>query len=90
MNADQLELNRRLNGQLRVDSIRCSTSAVSGHPTSSWSAADLIAVLLLAGRLSSQYQAFGIASAGKYLGRITHGVWLRRDEPAVLFPALGI
>jgi transketolase len=32
--------------QLRVDSIRCSTAAGSGHPTSSMSAADLLAVLL--------------------------------------------
>ena len=32
--------------QLRVDSIRCSTKAGSGHPTSSMSAADLMAVLL--------------------------------------------
>ncbi|HLQ60618.1 MAG TPA: transketolase, partial [Candidatus Acidoferrales bacterium] len=32
--------------QLRVDSIRCSTEAGSGHPTSSMSAADLIAVLI--------------------------------------------
>jgi transketolase len=32
--------------QLRVDSIRASTAAGSGHPTSSMSAADLMAVLL--------------------------------------------
>ena len=32
--------------QLRVDSIRCSTTAGSGHPTSAMSAADLMAVLL--------------------------------------------
>src|SRR3989440_5646006 len=32
--------------QLRVDSIRCTTAAGSGHPTSSMSAADLMAVLL--------------------------------------------
>ena len=32
--------------QLRVDSIRASTSAGSGHPTSSMSAADLLAVLI--------------------------------------------
>src|SRR5207245_4428838 len=32
--------------QLRVDSIRCSTEAGSGHPTSSMSAADLMAVLM--------------------------------------------
>ena len=31
--------------QLRVDSIRCSTAAGSGHPTSSMSAADVMAVL---------------------------------------------
>jgi transketolase len=37
---------RGLAQQLRVDSIRCSTSAGSGHPTSSMSAADLMAVLL--------------------------------------------
>ncbi len=33
--------------QLRVDSIRCTTAAGSGHPTSSMSAADLMSVLLL-------------------------------------------
>ncbi len=32
--------------QLRVDSIRCSAAGGSGHPTSSMSAADLMAVLL--------------------------------------------
>src|SRR6516165_4450147 len=32
--------------QLRVDSIRCSTAAGSGHPTSSMSAADVMAVLM--------------------------------------------
>ena len=37
---------RELAAQLRVDSIRCSTAAGSGHPTSSMSAADLMAVLL--------------------------------------------
>src|SRR6202453_1159702 len=42
------ELNTvaELAAQLRVDSIRSSTSAGSGHPTSSMSAADLIAVLV--------------------------------------------
>src|SRR5438270_13869675 len=37
---------RALGQQLRVDSIRCSSAAGSGHPTSSMSAADLMAVLL--------------------------------------------
>ena len=33
--------------QLRVDSIRCTTAAGSGHPTSSMSAADLMSVLMM-------------------------------------------
>ncbi|GAA1206873.1 transketolase [Pseudonocardia alaniniphila] len=37
---------RELAQQLRVDSIRSSTSAGSGHPTSSMSAADILAVLV--------------------------------------------
>ncbi|BBL80461.1 transketolase [Rubrobacter xylanophilus] len=37
---------RELAQQLRVDSIRASTTAGSGHPTSSMSAADLMAVLM--------------------------------------------
>ncbi len=37
---------KELAAQLRVDSIRCTTKAGSGHPTSSMSAADLMAVLL--------------------------------------------
>ncbi len=41
-----LEFARQLGQQLRVDSIRCSTAAGSGHPTSSMSAADLIGVLI--------------------------------------------
>src|SRR5215468_675085 len=35
-----------LAAQFRVDSVRSSTSAGSGHPTSSMSAADLLAVLV--------------------------------------------
>src|SRR5262249_18301107 len=42
----QLDLYATLARQLRADSIRCSTAAGSGHPTSSLSAADLMAVLL--------------------------------------------
>jgi transketolase len=37
---------QQLAQQLRVDSVRCSTAASSGHPTSALSAADLMAVLL--------------------------------------------
>lgn len=37
---------KEIGKQLRVDSIRCTTAAGSGHPTSSMSASDLMAVLL--------------------------------------------
>ncbi|MBV8240474.1 MAG: transketolase, partial [Hyphomicrobiales bacterium] len=46
MSVQTMDDIRELAQQLRVDSIRCSTSAGSGHPTSSMSAADLMAVLL--------------------------------------------
>src|ERR1700758_5394666 len=46
MTVPTLDDVRELAAQLRVDSIRCSTSAGSGHPTSSMSAADLMAVLM--------------------------------------------
>jgi len=41
-----LDTVAELAAQLRVDSVRSSTSAGSGHPTSSMSAADLLAVLM--------------------------------------------
>jgi len=40
------DFRRELGQQLRVDSIRSSDAAGSGHPTSSMSAADLLAVLI--------------------------------------------
>ncbi|HSP09798.1 MAG TPA: transketolase [Candidatus Dormibacteraeota bacterium] len=46
VSSTDLDFAQQLGQQLRVDSIRCSTAAGSGHPTSSMSAADLIAVLL--------------------------------------------
>jgi transketolase len=44
--AEPLHDWKELAAQLRVDSIRCTTAAGSGHPTSGMSAADLMAVLL--------------------------------------------
>ncbi len=46
LDKQEVEFLRELGQQLRVDSIRCSTAAGSGHPTSAMSAADLIAVLI--------------------------------------------
>jgi transketolase len=44
--AGDANFRRELGQQLRVDSVRASAAAGSGHPTSSMSAADLMAVLL--------------------------------------------
>ena len=46
MTLQTLNNTRELAQQLRVDSVRCTTAVGSGHPTSSMSAADLMAVLL--------------------------------------------
>src|SRR2546421_511919 len=43
----QVQQWTQLAQQLRVDSIRCTTAAVSGHPTSSMSAADLMSALMI-------------------------------------------
>jgi len=43
---DEIQNWKELAQQLRVDSIRCTTAAGSGHPTSSMSAADLMSVLM--------------------------------------------
>ena len=56
-----IELTGRLAAQLRVDSIRCSTEAGSGHPTSSLSAADVMAVLLI-GHLRYDWDQPGLAT----------------------------
>src|SRR5436190_18005306 len=52
----KIDVYRDLARQLRADSIRCSTAAGSGHPSSSLSAADLMAVLL-AGHLRYDWSA---------------------------------
>jgi transketolase len=52
---ERSEFRRELGQQLRVDSVRSSAAAGSGHPTSSMSAADLMAVLL-DGHLKLDYQ----------------------------------
>jgi transketolase len=46
LSADRYAEWRELGQQLRIDSIRSTAAAGSGHPTSSMSAADVIAVLL--------------------------------------------
>ncbi len=53
--AHDAQFRRELGQQLRVDSVRASAAAGSGHPTSSMSAADLMAVLI-DGHLKLDYE----------------------------------
>jgi transketolase len=53
--AHDANFRRELGQQLRVDSVRASAAARSGHPTSSMSAADLMAVLI-DGHLKLDYE----------------------------------
>jgi transketolase len=46
LSREEIDRLRELAAQLRVDSIRASTAAGTGHPSSSLSAADLLAVLM--------------------------------------------
>src|SRR6202045_2419970 len=72
--------------QLRVDSIRCTTTAGSGHPTSSMSAADLMAVLMSkylhygdvgTGSLGQGLPiGVGIATVGKYIDKLPYKVFV--------------
>src|SRR5690606_41566242 len=55
--SSRLDLLAELGRQLRVDAIRCSAAASSGHPTSAMSAADLMAVLLAGGHLKYDFAA---------------------------------
>src|SRR4051794_17116675 len=56
--AHDADFRRELGQQLRVDSVRTSAAAGSGHPTSSMSAADLMAVLI-DGHLRLDYKDTG-------------------------------
>jgi hypothetical protein len=79
MSVQTMDGIRELAQQLRVDSIRCSTSAGSGHPTSSMSAADLMAVLL-ARHLHYDWQR-EVTSAARISSRISgHSHWPGRSS----------
>ena len=75
--------------QLRVDSIRASTSAGSGHPTSSMSAADLLAVLVarhlcldwdLPGAAGNDHLIFSKGHASPLLYSVYKAVGVVSDE----------
>jgi transketolase len=94
----KLETYRALARQLRVDSIRCSTAAGSGHPTSSLSAADLMAVLL-AGHLrydfakpddaANDHLIFSKGHASPLVYALFRGAGAISDEELLTFRRLG-
>ncbi|MDE3111944.1 MAG: transketolase [Chloroflexota bacterium] len=94
----KLETYRELARELRVDSIRCSTAAGSGHPTSSLSAADLMAVLL-AGHLrydfshpdlpSNDHLIFSKGHASPLLYAVFRAAGAITEEELLTFRKLG-
>jgi transketolase len=87
-----LDTVAELAAQLRVDSIRSSTSAGSGHPTSSMSAADLIAVLVARhlrydwddpGSLANDHMIFSKGHASPLLYSVFKAAGVLSDEELV-------
>jgi transketolase len=92
---ERSELRRELGQQLRVDSVRASAAAGSGHPTSSMSAADLMAVLI-DGRLrlrlgdpSSDHLIFSKGHASPLYYAVLKAMGLIDDAELLTFRKLG-
>lgn len=77
---------RRLAAQLRVDAVRCSTAAGSGHPTSSLSAADLMAVPLL-DHFRYDWSVSDLATSDHPVFSKGHA-WALRGSPPPISPLL--
>ena len=96
--AERTEFRRELGQQLRVDSVRASAAAGSGHPTSSMSAADLLAVLL-DGRLrldpsnlddpSADHLIFSKGHASPLYYAVLKAAGIIDDEELLTFRKLG-
>ena len=86
---------RELGQQLRVDSVRASAAAGSGHPTSSMSAADLMAVLidghlrLRLGDPSSDHLIFSKGHASPLYYSVLKAAVAITDEELLTFRELG-
>jgi transketolase len=89
---------RELGQQLRVDSIRCSAVTKSGHPTSSMSAADLMAVLISKylrydfddpGNPANDHLIFSKGHASPLLYSIYKAVGAITDEELLTFRTFG-
>jgi transketolase len=83
------EFRRELGQQLRVDSIRASAAAGSGHPTSSMSAADLIAVLIDGHLRQDDYLIFSKGHASPLYYAMLKATGRIDDEELLTFRKLG-
>jgi transketolase len=92
---ERSEFRRELGQQLRVDSVRASAAAGSGHPTSSMSAADLLAVLidghlrLRLGDPSSDHLIFSKGHASPLYYSVLKAMGLIDDAELLTFRKLG-
>src|ERR671921_1344885 len=87
--AHDADFRRELGQQLRVDSVRTSAAAGSGHPTSSMSAADLIAVLIDGHLRSDDHLIFSKGHASPLYYSILKAAAIIDDEELLTFRKLG-
>src|SRR5688500_16338020 len=87
--AARSDFRRELGQQLRVDSVRASAAAGSGHPTSSMSAADLIAVLIDGHLRSDDHLIFSKGHASPLYYSVLKAAGIVGDEEFATFRKLG-
>jgi transketolase len=86
---ERTEFRRELAQQLRVDSVRASAAAGSGHPTSSMSAAELIAVLVDGHLRSDDHLIFSKGHASPLYYSMLKATGRIDDEELLTFRKLG-
>src|SRR3712207_2945445 len=86
---ERTEFRRELGQQLRVDSVRASAAAGSGHPTSSMSAADLIAVLIDGHLRADDHLIFSKGHASPLYYAMLKATGRIEDEELLTFRKLG-
>ncbi|MGH3102323.1 MAG: 1-deoxy-D-xylulose-5-phosphate synthase N-terminal domain-containing protein, partial [Thermoleophilia bacterium] len=86
---ERSDFRRELGQQLRVDSVRASAAAGSGHPTSSMSAADLIAVLIDGHQREDDHVIFSKGHASPLYYAMLKATGRIEDEELLTFRRLG-
>ena len=86
---ERTEFRQELAQQLRVDSVRASAAAASGHPTSSMSAADLIAVLIDGHQRADDHLIFSKGHASPLYYAMLKATGRIDDEELLTFRKLG-